>query len=175
MNLPPRFSQLPLIASAAMLTACSSPPPGPATVVPTAPPAVVTQPTAMPATTAAQVITNQYLYTGRIPCEQGQHVDIQPDPHNPGQFTVSGKGFKYHMRLVPTNTGVIRLEDHKAGAVWLQIANKSMLMNQKAGRRMADECMSPQQMQVAQAIRQAPPPSLLETGQPPSLPAPAKR
>jgi hypothetical protein len=46
----------------------------------------------------------------------------------------------------------VRLED-KAGAVWLQIANKSMLMNQKAGQRLADECMSPEQQQVAEAIR----------------------
>jgi hypothetical protein len=32
---------------------------------------------------------------------------------------------------VATSTGTVRLEDKQAGAVWLQIANKSMLMNQK--------------------------------------------
>ncbi|MDO4970431.1 MAG: hypothetical protein Q4E66_13435, partial [Comamonadaceae bacterium] len=55
-----------------------------------------------------------------------------------------------------------RLEDQRAGATWLQIANKSMLMNQKQGKRMADECMSPEQLQVAEAIKKNPPQSLLE-------------
>ena len=39
---------------------------------------------------------------------------------------------------------------------------KSMLMNQKQGKRMADECMSPEQLQVAEAIKKNPPQSLLE-------------
>ena len=50
----------------------------------------------------------------------------------------------------------------KAGAVWLQIANKSMLMNQKLGQRMADECMSPEQFVVAEAIKKAPPQSVFD-------------
>ena len=66
------------------------------------------------------------------------------------------------MLPVGTSTGVVRLEDQRAGATWLQIANKSMLMNQKQGKRMADECMSPEQLQVAEAIKKNPPQSLLE-------------
>jgi hypothetical protein len=75
---------------------------------------------------------------------------------------VEGKGFKYRMTPVATSTGAVRLEDQKAGAVWLQIANKSMLMNQKLGQRMADECMSPEQVVVAEAIKKAPPPSVFD-------------
>lgn len=63
---------------------------------------------------------------------------------------------------VATTTGAVRLEDTKAGAVWLQIANKSMLMNQKLGQRMADECMSPEQYVVAEAIKKAPPQSVFD-------------
>ena len=37
-----------------------------------------------------------------------------------------------------------------------------MLMNQKQGQRMADECMSPQQVVVAEAIKKNPPQSLLD-------------
>ena len=37
-----------------------------------------------------------------------------------------------------------------------------MLMNQKLGQRMADECMSPQQVVVAEAIKKNPPQSLLD-------------
>lgn len=101
------------------------------------------------------------VYTGRIACELGQHVNITKDDRNTGHFLVSGNGFSFHMSPVGTSTGVVRLEDQSAGAVWLQIANKSMLMNQKHGKRLADECMSPEQLQVADAIKKNPPQSLL--------------
>lgn len=102
------------------------------------------------------------VHTGRIACELGQHVSVTKDGANAGHFLVSGNGFNFHMSPVGTSTGVVRLEDVKAGAVWLQIANKSMLMNQKQGKRLADECMSPEQLQVAEAIKKSPPPSLLD-------------
>jgi len=102
------------------------------------------------------------VHTGRIACELGQYVNVAKDGNNAGHFLVSGNGFSFHMAPVSTSTGVVRLEDMNAGAVWLQIANKSMLMNQKQGKRLADECMSPEQLQVAEAIKKTPPPSLLD-------------
>ena len=69
---------------------------------------------------------------------------------------MAGKGFHYRMSPVATSTGAVRLEDQKEGAVWIQIANKSMLMNQKLGQRLADECMSPQQVAVTESIRKNP-------------------
>lgn len=102
------------------------------------------------------------VHTGTIACELGASVRVTPDPQTPGHFQIDGKGFKYHMAPVVTSTGTVRLEDQKAGAVWLQIANKSMLMDQKRGQRLADECMSPEQYQVAQAIKKTPPPSVLD-------------
>lgn len=109
-----------------------------------------------------QLAVSERVFKGRIPCELGAHVNVTADSANPGYFIVDGRGFKYHMAPVATTTGTIRLEDKAAGAVWLQIANKSMLMNQKAGQRLADECMAPEQQQVAEAIRKNPPPSLLD-------------
>jgi hypothetical protein len=102
------------------------------------------------------------VHVGRIPCELGAFVTVTADPATPGHFHVEGKGFKYFMSPVATTTGTVRLEDQKGGAVWLQIANKSMLMNQKLGQRLADECMSPQQLVVAEAIKKNPPVSVLE-------------
>jgi hypothetical protein len=64
---------------------------------------------------------------------------------------------------VETSTGAIRLEDRKAGAVWLQLANKSMLMNQKLGQRLADTCMSPDQVAVADKMNSSPATSVLDT------------
>ncbi|ADU99708.1 hypothetical protein HF896_12815 [Alicycliphilus denitrificans] len=115
------------------------------------------------ALTPQELAIAENVYTGRMACELGAFVEVEADAQSPGRFYVHGKGFRYHMSPVVSVTSAVRLEDQRAGAVWIQIANKSMLMNQKLGQRMADECMSPQQVTVAEAIRKNPPPSLLET------------
>jgi len=115
---------------------------------------------------AEDLAISERVHTGRIPCELGAFVNVTADQANPGYFNIDGKGFKYHMSPVKTSTGTVRLEDKHAGAVWLQIANKSMLMNQKVGQRLADECMSPDQLQVAEAIKKNPPPSPLKAPKP---------
>ena len=114
------------------------------------------------ALTPAELVIAQNVYVGRMACELGAFVNVSPDGASPGRFMVEGKGFKYSMVPVTTSTGAVRLEDTKAGAVWLQISNKSMLMNQKLGQRLADECQSAEQVVVAEAIRKNPPVSLLE-------------
>lgn len=102
------------------------------------------------------------IEVGDVACELGVAVSIKADPIKPGYFNVQGKKFKFRMVPVVTSTGALRLQDARAGAVWLQLANKSMLMNQKAGVRLADACMSPAQMAVSKAMEKDPPPSLLE-------------
>ncbi len=111
------------------------------------------------------------VHTGVMPCELGASVTLASDPASPGYFTLQGKNFRFRMVPVVSATGAIRLEDQSAGAVWLQLANKSMLMNQKAGKRMADECMSPAQFSVAQAMKDKPGPGLLDAPEKP-VPAP---
>ena len=114
------------------------------------------------ALTPAELVIAQNVYVGRMACELGAFVNVSADSTSPGRFMVEGKGFKYHMVPVVTSTGAVRLEDAKGGAVWLQISNKSMLMNQKLGQRLADECQSAEQVVVAEGIRKNPPVSLLE-------------
>lgn len=103
----------------------------------------------------------QRVEVGRIPCELGAFVTVEADLRAPGYFDISGKKFKFRMVPVVSSTGAIRLEDTTAGAVWLQLSNKSMLMNHKTGSRMADVCMTPVQVAVADAMLKNPPPSLL--------------
>jgi hypothetical protein len=104
----------------------------------------------------------QQIYQGLMPCEMGASVRVQADAAAPGYFHVQGKGFRYRMYPVRTSTGALRLEDQKAGAVWLQLANKSMLMDQKKGRRVADECAHPEQVAYGQGMKTNPPPSLFD-------------
>ena len=112
--------------------------------------------------TPAEMTIAKQDYQGRISCELGASVNIAKDSEKPDYFIVEGKGFKYHMSPVSTSTGTVRLEDQHAGAMWLQVANKSMLINRKLGQRLADECMSPEQNQVAEAIKKNPPAALFE-------------
>jgi hypothetical protein len=102
------------------------------------------------------------VHVGYMPCELGSSVRMTADANSPGYFNLQGKGYKYRMKPVVTSTGAIRLEDEKAGAVWLQLANKSMLMDQKKGRRMADECAHPDQVAVANDMKVNPPPALID-------------
>ena len=104
----------------------------------------------------------EQVHTGTLPCELVQSVSLSPDHRSPGYFRVQGPGFRYHMRPVASRTGVIRLEDEKAGGVWLQLADKSMLMDQKKGRRLADACAHPQQLAAAAQMQLNPPPALFE-------------
>ncbi|PJI98439.1 hypothetical protein CLU85_3264 [Acidovorax sp. 69] len=110
----------------------------------------------------AELAIAERVHVGRMPCELGAFVTVTADSAVPGHFHVEGKGFKYFMSPVVTSTGTVRLEDQKGGAVWLQIVNKSMLMNQRLGQRLADECMSAEQVVVAEAIKKNPPASVLE-------------
>jgi hypothetical protein len=109
------------------------------------------------------------VQVGKIPCELGAMVDLQIDPKAESQFILKHGKDTFQMRPVATTTGVIRLEDSKSGAVWLQISNKSMLMNQKLGRRLADECMTPEQAAAGQALKNSSAPGLLDS----ATPAPA--
>jgi hypothetical protein len=102
------------------------------------------------------------VHTGRMVCELGNSVTVTPDPQQPARFIVQMKKFTYHMTPVETTTGAVRLEDTQAGAMWLQLPNKSMLMNSKLGQRMADECQSDHQIVVAHRMKLDPPPSLLD-------------
>jgi hypothetical protein len=103
------------------------------------------------------------VHKGQMPCELGATVRLEADTLQPGYFYLHGKGFRYRMHPVATSTGAIRLEDRKAGVVWLQLANKSMLMDQKKGRRMADECANAEQLAFAENMKSNPPPSLIDT------------
>ena len=103
------------------------------------------------------------VYLGTIPCELGASVTITANEKRPGFFTVAvTKGARFNMHPVGSRTGAIRLEDPKGGAMWLQLGNKSMLMSQKLGQRLADECMSPAQVTYADEIKKNPIPGILD-------------
>ena len=95
------------------------------------------------------------VITGDIPCELGATVHITPDKRE-GFFIVRAGIQRFRMHPVDSRTGAIRLEDPVAGAMWLQLGNKSMLMSQKMGKRLADDCMNPTQSAMNESLKKNP-------------------
>jgi hypothetical protein len=97
------------------------------------------------AVSANQLAIAQRVHTGKADCEFSQSVSVQPMADRPGHFKVGYKDASYTMVPEETTTGAVRLQDKRAGVMWLQIANKSMLMNSKIGQRMVDSCVHAEQ------------------------------
>lgn len=104
----------------------------------------------------AELAIAQLIHTGTIKCELGANVTVMADPNTPGFFNVTAGKQRYYMHPVESRTGAIRLEDNRAGAMWLQLGNKSMLMNQKQGSRVADECQTDEQRVFASQMQNQP-------------------
>jgi hypothetical protein len=114
------------------------------------------------ALTPEQLAIADFVYTGRIACENGNQVTVQLDPKMPGYFNVSSGKQRFRMVPAVTTTGAVRLEDKKTGGVWLQISNKSMLLNERVGQRIADECAGTAQQAFAAQMKANPPVSVLD-------------
>ena len=123
----------------------------------------------------ADLAVAQRVHVGLIPCELGSSVQITP-ARRQGFFLVQVKNMRnarYFMHPVESRTGAIRLEDPKRGAMWLQLGNKSMLMSQQLGKRLADECMNADQLTLADDMKRNPPRGLLDPVDPPVAVPPA--
>lgn len=104
---------------------------------------------------AAQLEVAARVLTGDADCEFNQKVSVMPVEGKAGHFTVAFKKVVYHVTPQETTTGAVRLEDKKAGIVWLQIPVKSMLMNAKIGQRLVDACTHSEQRAAVAASEAA--------------------
>jgi hypothetical protein len=114
---------------------------------------------AAPVAAAAPVVLSpeqlsiaQIVYTGTIPCAEGKTVNIAPDANTQGMFTMQFAGSRQALTPMPTQSGAVRLENKGSGMVFMQLANKSMLFNERQGKRLADECHSSEQQAVADRL-----------------------
>lgn len=122
--------------------------------------AMVTKPAAEAPAPAPVALTEGQLdaagrvYKGEASCEFGEKVQLTAIEGQPGHFKLGYKKASYYLVPEETTTGAVRLEDRRAGIVWLQIPAKSMLMNSKIGQRLADNCLHDEQ-RVAAAVPSA--------------------
>jgi hypothetical protein len=103
----------------------------------------------------AQLQIADRVHTGPAACEFDQVVSLDRIVEHPGHFRLKFKNASYVVVPEETTTGALRLEDKKAGIVWLQIPSKSMLMNSKIGQRLVDNCLHPEQRAAVRAAEGA--------------------
>ncbi len=110
------------------------------------------------APTAAQEVSSEALaiaakvHAGALVCEGRQTIMLWPDTALPGRFFLKMNKSIYRMAPVVTASGAVRLEDDSTGVVWIQTLEKSMLMDSRRSKRLADECQSPAQKTAAQQM-----------------------
>jgi hypothetical protein len=102
-------------------------------------------PVALPPADQAQLDAAERTYFGNYECDLKQTIDVGMNPKTPGYVDVKFGKTTYTMKPVLSSTGALRLEDVKGVGLLIQIANKSMLMDTKAGKRLVDDCVHEKQ------------------------------
>jgi hypothetical protein len=135
-------------AAPAKPAAAAKPAPKPAAKAPAKTTAAAPAKT-LPAANADQLAAAAIAHLGDYPCELGENVHIGHTPKHEGYVDVRHKKATYTMKPVLSSTGALRLEDVHGRMLMLQIANKSMLMDVKAGQRVVDGCVHEKQRDAA--------------------------
>ncbi len=92
---------------------------------------------------------------GHIVCADKVVVSIHESPLHQARYDIKiGKSHYVGERIV-TDSGAVKLEDKNHGIVWLQMANKSMLFNEKIGKRLATDCQNDDQKAAHRAMEVA--------------------
>ena len=107
------------------------------------------------AASGEQMAAAALTHFGPYDCDFGQKISISPHAPVEGYIDVQFGKQSWVMKPVLSSTGALRLEDVRGRTLMLQIANKSMLMDVAAGRRLVDECVHENQ-RAAMASAAAP-------------------
>ena len=99
----------------------------------------------------AQLDAAERTYFGAYECDFKQTISVAKNAISPGYVDVKFKNKSWNMKPSISSTGALRMEDVKGGALLLQIANKSMLMDTKIGQRLVDACVHEKQRAAAEA------------------------
>ena len=113
------------------------------------------KPAAEPVLTPAtpeQLAAAQRAEYGDYHCEFDQTLNVSANAKAPGYVDVKFKKATYVMKPVVSSTGAIRLEDVTGRTLMVQIATKSMLLDNKLGQRLVDNCQNADQVKAATAM-----------------------
>lgn len=80
------------------------------------------------------------LPTGVYRCDLNRSVNVSSVSADMQSAVVQFDKKEYRMQAVGARSGALRYEDPKSGLVWLVIATKSMLLDTRQGRQLANDC-----------------------------------
>ncbi|MBB3118857.1 hypothetical protein [Pseudoduganella violacea] len=83
-------------------------------------------------------------------CELGNKVTIYQNNEDENFIALRWKKRLHRLKRVATTTGAQRFENKLYGLVWIGIPAKSMLLDSKQSRQLANECKSPEQNKPAE-------------------------
>lgn len=86
-------------------------------------------------------------------CTGGHNITVFRNPSDPNRVALRWGNKITTMKRVETDSGAERLEHEKRGLVFIGIPAKAMLLDTRNGRQLANDCMSPEQVAAASAIR----------------------
>ncbi len=87
----------------------------------------------------ASVLVDQ-MRSGHYECDLSREVVVKEVDVESLSAVLSWQGRDYPMQAVRAATGALRLEDPQAGLVWLTILGKSILLDARDGKQLANDC-----------------------------------
>jgi hypothetical protein len=83
-----------------------------------------------------------------LQCELGNKVTVYHNEGDDQHIALRWLKRVHRLTRVGTSTGAHRYENPKSGLVWIGIPGKSMLLDSKKGRQLANECRSAEQLEM---------------------------
>ena len=77
---------------------------------------------------------------GAYRCEFGRTVQVRTVSEDLRTATLRWGGGDYTLHSVEARSGALRYEDAESGLVWIVLKDRSMLLDTKAGQRLANAC-----------------------------------
>lgn len=97
-------------------------------------------PVTVPAAGVEQLQAMALTLFGSFDCGDKDVLVVTPSVDHAGYVEVEHGKHRFMMKPVRSDTGAVRLEDVSGEMLMVQIPSKSMLMDTKLGKRVADAC-----------------------------------
>jgi len=123
------------VSIASAMAACATPtPPAPAP----APQAKAPAPAPVKAKPAVRSALS--MRSGTYRCDLNRSVEVRSVSSDRSVAVLNWNQRSYRMRAVSTASGALRYEDQGSGLTWITIVGKSMLLDTRHGKQLANDC-----------------------------------
>ncbi len=75
-------------------------------------------------------------------CELNRQVHVRHVSHDQRSAVLTWNKRDYQLQAVSTQSGAMRFEDKVSGLAWISIVDKSLLLDTRTGKQLANDCRS---------------------------------